>query len=104
MCIRNKMKSIKVFILLFLAFSFVISSLPLLTGFEPTSSYVQIPRYWYQATNWINSQPGNWKVLLTPLNDYYQLPYTWGYYGSDQLLERLFEKPIVSTSALDGYI
>jgi len=38
------------------------------------------------------------------------MPYLWGvndtlgYYGSDQLLERLFEKPIVSTAALDGYV
>lgn len=109
----SKLKSIKVFFLLFLAFSFVISSFPLLnTGyqlkigpvFEPDSSYVQIPQYWYQATNWINSQPGDWKILLTPLNDYYQMNYTWGYYGSDQLLERLFEKPIVSTAALNGYV
>ena len=30
--------------------------------------------------------------------------YSWGYYGSDQLLERFFEKPIVSTAALNGYI
>jgi hypothetical protein len=105
----NRLKSIKVFILLFLAVSFVISSFPLLnikavSVFEPDSSYIQIPQYWYQATNWINSQPGDGQVLLTPLNDYYQMPYTWGYYGSDQLLERLFEKPIVSTAALDGYV
>jgi hypothetical protein len=106
----NRLESIKVSVLLFLAVSFVISSFPLLSGFEPASSYIEIPQYWYQATSWINSQPGDWKVLLTPLNDYYQLPYLWGqngtlgYYGSDQLLERLFEKPIVSTAALNGYV
>ena len=106
----DKLRTFKVIILLFLSISFVISSFPLLTRFEPDSSYIQIPQYWYQATNWINSQPGDWKVLLTPLNDYYQLPYSWGdndtlgYYGSDQLLERLFEKPILSTAALDGYV
>ncbi len=27
-----------------------------------------------------------------------------GYYGSDQLMERLFEKPIVSTANLNGYV
>ena len=26
------------------------------------------------------------------------------YYGTDQLLERLFEKPIVSTASLNGYV
>jgi hypothetical protein len=109
----NRLKIIKVFILLFLTVSFVISSFPLLnTGyqlkigpfFEPDSSYTQIPQYWFQATNWINSQPGDWNILLTPLNDFYQMNYRWGYYGSDQLLERLFDKPILSTDALDGYV
>jgi hypothetical protein len=70
----------------------------------PFSSQVKIPDYWYQATDWINTQPGDWKVLLTPLDDFYQMPYAWGYYGTDQLLERLFEKPIVSTADLNGYV
>jgi hypothetical protein len=87
-----------------LAASFVISSFPSFKGFIDNSSYVQIPTYWFSATSWINNQPGVWRILLTPLDDFYQMNYTWGYYGSDQLLERLFEKPIVSTDALNGYV
>ena len=101
----------KATVLMVLAASFVVASLPIVTGFVdaktdelPFSSYVQIPQYWYDTTDWINNQPGDWKILLTPLNDFYQLPYTWGYYGSDQLLEWFFEKPIVSTEALNGYV
>jgi len=82
---------------------FVAAVYPLIINPLETSSYVQIPDYWYQATNWINSQQGDWKVLITPLDDYYQMNYTWGYYGTDQLIESLFEKPIVTTSSLDGY-
>ena len=80
------------------------------TGAIPFSSHVKVPDYWYQATDWVNDQPGDWKVLLTPLDDFYQIPYSWGanesngYYGSDQLMERLFEKPIVSTANLNGYV
>ncbi len=71
----------------------------------PYSSYVKIPDYWYQATDWINSQPGDGKVLLTPVDDYYQMPYNWtnGYYGTDQLIDSLIDKPIISTSILSGY-
>ena len=105
----KNLKLAKIFVLLFLASSFIVSSIPIFTpsslgGFVGTSSYVQIPQYWFQASNWINNQPGDWKILLTPLNDFYQMNYSWGYYGSDQLLERFFEKPIVSTAALNGYI
>jgi hypothetical protein len=101
----------KVFISVFLMIILLVSVSPiLLDSMEtkspelPFSSQVKIPDYWYQATDWINLQPGDCKVLLTPLDDFYQMPYTWGYYGTDQLLERLFEKPMVSTAALDGYI
>ncbi|MCW3995882.1 MAG: alpha-(1-_3)-arabinofuranosyltransferase family protein [Candidatus Bathyarchaeota archaeon] len=106
-------KAAKATILLFLVTAFVVSSFPIFMGSHfadtkteqlPYSSYVQIPQYWYQATEWINNQPGDWKILLTPLNDFYEMPYEWGYYGTDQLLERLFEKPIVSTVALNGYV
>lgn len=77
---------------------------PIETAESSISSYVKIPDDWYKATSWINSQQGDWKVLITPLDDYYQMNYTsWGYYGTDQLVEALFEKPIVSTSSLDGY-
>jgi hypothetical protein len=107
--IPKKLKLAKIFVLLFLAFSFIVSSLPIFTpsffgGFVGESSYVKIPQYWFQASDWINDQPGDWKILLTPLNDFYQMNYSWGYYGSDQLLERFFEKPILSTAALNGYI
>jgi hypothetical protein len=75
------------------------------TELLPYSSYVKIPDYWYQATDWISSQPGDGKVLLTPVDDYYQMPYNWtdGYYGTDQLIDSLIDKPIVSTNILSGY-
>ncbi len=74
----------------------------------PYSSYVKIPDYWYQATSWINSQPGDGKVLLTPIDDFYEMPYNWangsdGYYGTDQLIDSLIDKPIISTNILSGY-
>ncbi|MGD0342915.1 MAG: alpha-(1-_3)-arabinofuranosyltransferase family protein, partial [Bacteroidales bacterium] len=69
----------------------------------PFSSYIKIPDYWFQATDWINHQNGDYKVLITPLDDFYQMPYIWGYYGTDQLIERLFQKPVISTDYLNQY-
>jgi hypothetical protein len=110
----QRTKLLKTIFVAFTVGTFVVSALPVFTipvNFAetkttnlPYSSYVQIPQYWSQATDWVNSQQGDWKVLLTPLNDFYEMPYTWGYFGTDVLLERLFEKPILSTSALDGYL
>ena len=105
----------KIFALVLLALVFLASVYPLLDNetiisIEDSefSSRVQIPDYWFQATNWLNNQQGDWRVLVTPLDDFYQMPYMWGndssYYGTDQLIDRLIEKPIVSTDVLNSYV
>jgi len=100
----------KILVVSLLLMTFAVAVYPLIlnpletkTQELPFSSYVQVPDYWYQASNWINSQHGDWKVLITPLDDFYQMPYTWGYYGSDSLTSELINKPIVSTANLNGY-
>ncbi len=104
-----------ILVLALIAMIFLVSVYPLVDNTtkitiedEPFSSRIQIPSYWYQATGWINSQQGNWRVLVTPLDDFYQMPYKWGddssYYGTDQLIDRLIEKPIVSTDVLNSYV
>jgi hypothetical protein len=104
-----------ILVLALIAIIFLVSVYPLVYNrteitIEDTSfsSRIQIPSYWYQATGWINSQQGNWRVLITPIDDFYQMPYTWGtdssYYGTDQLIDRLIEKPIVSTDVLNSYV
>ncbi|MDH5770738.1 MAG: YfhO family protein, partial [Candidatus Bathyarchaeota archaeon] len=87
----------------FFIITFIIAAYPLVTNpIEtktqqlPFSSYVEIPDYWDQATNWLNRQPSDFKILVTPPDDFYQMPYTWGYYGTDQFLTRLVQKPILS--------
>ncbi|MGQ9507362.1 MAG: alpha-(1-_3)-arabinofuranosyltransferase domain-containing protein [Candidatus Bathycorpusculaceae bacterium] len=92
------------FIATFFILTFVIGTYPLLTNpIEtkttrlPFSSYVKIPDYWNEATDWLNNQAGDYKILIAPPDDFYQMPYTWGYYGTDEFLERLIQKPIIST-------
>lgn len=89
---------------------FLISAFPLITGDVitketkevPFSSYIKIPDYWYQSTDYINNKPEDFKILVTPDNDYYQMPYKWGYYGSDSLPSTLITKPILQQQY--GYV
>lgn len=87
------------FITIFIITAYPLITNPIETKTEqlPFSSYVKIPDYWYQATDWLNTQQGNYKILITPSDDHYMMPYTWGYCGTDQFLERLIQKPIIST-------
>jgi hypothetical protein len=100
----------------FLVAVFVVASFPLINNPLETrtdisnypsshySSYVQVPKYWYDATSWINSQEGAYAVLFTPLDDFYMMPYNWGYYGVDHLLYRLIEKPTIGGDYRYDYV
>jgi hypothetical protein len=93
-------------ILIFVISAFPIITNPIETKTEelPYSSYVQVPRYWYEAGQWLNSKTEDHRVLVTPMDDHYQVPYAWGYYGTDSFLERLIQKPIVSPCYTYSYM
>jgi len=76
------------------------SAWPMLTGavIEPDrgalpSERVMIPEYWYQASDWLNRQEGEFRVFLLPQGFNYAL-YDWGYHGSDIAAE-LITKPLL---------
>ncbi|MCW4029679.1 MAG: alpha-(1-_3)-arabinofuranosyltransferase family protein [Candidatus Bathyarchaeota archaeon] len=109
--VKKRRRLVKVGVPVFLAAILLIAVYPMLlnpletkTQDFPYSSYVAIPNYWYDAASWINSQTGDYKVLFSPLDDFYQMPYTWGYYGIDQLLVSLIDKPVVSSDYLYSYV
>lgn len=58
------------------------------------STYVTTPIYWTEAAEWINQQKGDWKILFLPNDDFYQMPYEWGYYGVDYL-SLYINKPVI---------
>lgn len=100
--IRNK-KFFSSVSLAFIISCFIASSFPFITGEVisgktkqlPFSSYVSIPYYWYNASTYLNSEGEDFKVLLTPNNDFYQVPYRWGYYGLDIIAFRLIGNPVL---------
>jgi hypothetical protein len=86
------------------AITFIVISYPLVTSPVetktaqlPFSSYVRIPDYWYTATDWLNNQHGDYRILITPPDDFYMMPYAWGYYGTEEFLSRFVQKPILLT-------
>ena len=104
--IKAKIKSpiLQKLFVIFIVCCFLSISYPLLTGEAitgktealPFSSYVKVPDYWYQATNYINSDPEECRVLVTPNDGYYQVAYSWGFYGGDALPTALLNKPVIT--------
>jgi arabinofuranan 3-O-arabinosyltransferase len=64
---------------------------------------VTLPAGWKELAATVNASATQGKVLVLPLADYYQLPTTWGYYGTDNLATGLIERPVIVRN-VDGYI
>ncbi|MDQ6780238.1 MAG: hypothetical protein M3Z37_03665, partial [Candidatus Eremiobacteraeota bacterium] len=52
--------------------------------------------YWYDAANFLNTQGGDARILLLPNDDFYQMPYTWGYYGIDRVAQALVDADVLT--------
>jgi len=60
------------------------------------STHVRVPRYWTDLANYLNgpkSAPGN--LLVLPPDPFYQVRYTWGYYGNDSFITDMIERNVV---------
>ena len=80
----------------------VLPGYPLVTGaVVPTargafpSEHVNVPNYWQAMANTIDHASGSGAVLMLPTDDFYQMPYKWGYYGSDTFVENLIARPVL---------
>ncbi len=75
------------------------SSLPLYQGriFESADVFPQIPIYWQNAAQWINSQPGDFKIFLLPGGGPFPT-YSWGH-PRDAVTSAIVSKPTIYWSA-----
>ena len=66
------------------------------------STHVSVPAYWTAMASYLNrsAPPGN--LLVLPRDDFYQMPYTWGYYGADTFITNLIARNVVDPIA-QGY-
>jgi len=62
-------------------------------------AYVKIPSYYYDAGNWVSSQPGDFKVLTLPFRMNTSSPsvtLTWGFDGAD-IARQFVHKPLIQS-------
>jgi hypothetical protein len=85
-----KRKTAHVAVTAFIVIIILVGSWPVLTGATILgqrgvlpSTYVKIPSYWYEASDWLNSQPSDFKILLSPENPATLTHYNWGWFGPD---------------------
>ena len=59
------------------------------------STHVSVPAYWTTMASYLNrsAPPGN--LLVLPEDDFYQMPYTWGYYGADSFIRNLIVRKVL---------
>jgi arabinofuranan 3-O-arabinosyltransferase len=58
------------------------------------SAHIHVPAGWREAAAYLEAQPDAGKIVALPQLDYYQVPTTWGYYGSS-FLHQLIDRPVV---------
>ena len=59
------------------------------------SHHVRLPQGWKAVAAYLNARPARGKALVLPLADYYQVPTTWGYYGTDLVPSLLLQRPTI---------
>ena len=89
-----------------------LSGYPILSGsFLPdhwlggiSSTFVQLPSYWNAAASYLNAASESGSVVVLPADDYYQMPYTWGYYGADQIAQSFIHRPVFYLTSFPTYL
>lgn len=69
---------------------------------QQPSAHVRVPQYWRDLAATINADPSPGKVLVLPLDDYYQMPTRWGFFGVDSIANLLITRGVVAPKP-DGY-
>ncbi|UQU62417.1 hypothetical protein COUCH_25705 [Couchioplanes caeruleus] len=91
-------------VLLVLAYPFPLYTGSVMPDERPTqpSAHVRVPQEWWNMAAHIDADERPGKVLVLPLDDYYQMPTTWGFFGVDSVANLLIEHPVVQPKP-DGY-
>jgi arabinofuranan 3-O-arabinosyltransferase len=58
-------------------------------------AHVTVPQGWIALAQTLDRSPERGKALVLPLDDFYQVPTTWGYYGVDQIPRSLLTRPTI---------
>lgn len=87
----------------------LVSAYPLITGAVvwrtgpgAPPQLVTRPSYWDGMAAYINAVPGDDRVVVLPPDDFYQMGYRWGFYGSDGFIQEMFTHGALVPNG-DGY-
>jgi hypothetical protein len=59
-------------------------------------AHVNVPSYWADMASYLNSSARrNGAVLILPLDDFYQVSYTFGFHGADTFIPNLFDRHVI---------
>jgi arabinofuranan 3-O-arabinosyltransferase len=64
--------------------------------------HVRMPGYWPEMARFVDALPIQGALLAMPPDDFYQMPYKWGYYGTDTFVVDMFRRPVLLPNA-QGY-
>jgi len=94
-----------------LGVAFVVTAFPLVTGAvvgrsfaSSTKTGVALPGYWYKLKDYLSQRDVHGGVLLLPNDDFYQMPYSWGYYGADVVAGEFLPNRIFTLIVGNGYL
>jgi arabinofuranan 3-O-arabinosyltransferase len=89
-----------------IALAVIVPGFPLLTGATVPDKrpilppwHVQLPGYWTEMGTFVDTIPSSGAVLVLPPDDFYQMPYAWGYYGNDEFIRDLISRPVLTPSS-----
>ncbi|HWS31441.1 MAG TPA: hypothetical protein VN408_01720 [Actinoplanes sp.] len=91
-------------VLLVLAYPYPLYTGGVMPDERPTqpSMHVRVAQEWWDVAEHIDADPRPGKVFVLPLDDYYQMPTTWGFFGADTIANLLIKHPVVQPKP-DGY-
>jgi hypothetical protein len=58
-------------------------------------SHVRMPTDWAAMARFVDGLPVQGSLLMMPPDDFYAMPYSWGYYGSDGFVVDTFQRPVL---------
>jgi arabinofuranan 3-O-arabinosyltransferase len=71
-------------------------AIPMLSGaFVHGMDRVAVPHAWHQVGRIVNDSARPGKAIVLPLDDFYQVPTTWGFYGADTLPSQMITRPTI---------
>lgn len=90
--------------LVLLALAPLVFAWPMITGRAVRSDdRVRVPGAWREVARSVNQSPVRGKALVLPLDDFYQVPTTWGFYGTDTMVRQLLARPVITRNP-ENYI